>query len=434
MPSQGFVPVYKTGGGFVVAPDGTIVAPINSKYLVEYDTAAQAAALIGGTVVIQAMEFFATSQPIYLIQVPGAPNALNAGLVADLFARYGTQPSSPAWTVIHNDLGYVAAPVPAAAPAPAKPVAVPPTATVPPVSPRVVPLPAPKPKTEIVVSKIAPAGGGGGAVGGGSLGSIFGPVGAVIGAIVGFLAGLFGGGVSKEIKRALEGLRDGINKTADTLLRFTWKGMFSFGWLLRAFQNLWVRILHPLLDHIERIANRLGRLIDKVLKPYLDLLIKIRKAILDIYERFFRPIILTIETLRRALAILRLAHIHIADKLDAELAKLEGKIAAPILKLLQQTNELAGWMRVLLNVRLLLQQPLLVNSLDAFKQIWAKMFWNAHSQPLTAAERTRLQSTSIALSPRQATDNALLAVRLGAGPYAVSTRLAVDQVLSQVRR
>ncbi len=68
-------------------------------------TAAEMAQKIGGKV--EELQFnggFSRSAPERVIVAPNG-HQLNAGLVADLFAKYGDAPGSEAWTVINRDLG-----------------------------------------------------------------------------------------------------------------------------------------------------------------------------------------------------------------------------------------------------------------------------------------------------------------------------------------
>lgn len=67
-------------------------------------TAEQMAQIVGGQVQADTLGLYTTSSPI--LEITGAgDNPLNAGLVADLFQKYGDQQGSYAWTVIDRDLG-----------------------------------------------------------------------------------------------------------------------------------------------------------------------------------------------------------------------------------------------------------------------------------------------------------------------------------------
>jgi hypothetical protein len=74
---------------------------------VQFATAATAekfARLVGGKVEnVELTGAFSRSAPERMIAVGG--HELNAGLVADLFAKYGDAPGSEAWQVINRDLG-----------------------------------------------------------------------------------------------------------------------------------------------------------------------------------------------------------------------------------------------------------------------------------------------------------------------------------------
>ncbi|MCU1272943.1 MAG: hypothetical protein JWO48_374 [Bryobacterales bacterium] len=64
----------------------------------------QIAKLLGGKVVdVELTGAFSRSAPERMIAVGG--HKLNAGLVADLFSKYGDAPGSEAWQVINRDLG-----------------------------------------------------------------------------------------------------------------------------------------------------------------------------------------------------------------------------------------------------------------------------------------------------------------------------------------
>jgi len=67
-------------------------------------TAQEMAQIVGGKEQDFTLGLYTTSSPIREI-VGAGDNPLNAGLVADLFQKYGDQQGSYAWTVIDRDLG-----------------------------------------------------------------------------------------------------------------------------------------------------------------------------------------------------------------------------------------------------------------------------------------------------------------------------------------
>jgi len=412
--------------GIVRGPDGHPIADIRPQQLATRETAERVAALLGGVIEEIRRGFpFPWSHVEYSIRIPSTGALLNAGAVASLLNKYGAQQDSYAWTVIRADmllwtpplgpeafdpppppLPRIPAPAPGATPAfPGLPVAPAPARVgVGPVGPA----PAPGPNG---AGGFAPAAGP--------------PVAKVLIAVFAALGGLFSGRISRNQKRAFEGVRASIIEIGDALLGFSWRIARAFGWLVRTVQTIWVRILRPLIEHVQRIARRLRDIIDRVLKPYLRILDKIRAYIDFVYGRYVRPIIDAIQVVRRALVILRIARIKAADDLDKWLARLQGQIAAPLLWLLQRTNELAGWINVLLTVQMLLQQPLLVNSLDHYRGFWVRSWWAAHAAPLSAKRRQAYLAAAPAPGVGKAAELAAAALLDDSGPLAAGIQQAI---------
>ncbi len=65
-------------------------------------------------------------------------------------------------------------------------------------------------------------------------------------------------------------------------------------------------------------------------------------ALRRIYNQFLRPILSTIEQVRRILKLLELLHIQFAAQLDAELAKLEQKLSLPLQLVISEFNKLTN--------------------------------------------------------------------------------------------
>ncbi len=134
---------------------------------------------------------------------------------------------------------------------------------------------------------------------------------------------------------------------------------------IAALELLWSTILKPLLSAIAKLAQRVKDVIDKVLKPYLAWMKQTRALLLDLYNRFVRPIIVIIQKIRQVISIFRLLHIHVLDGLDKRLAQLEGKILRPIFAALYRVNTLGNWVSFILNARLLIWRGLILGSIAA---------------------------------------------------------------------
>jgi hypothetical protein len=181
------------------------------------------------------------------------------------------------------------------------------------------------------------------------------------------------------LSQKIDNLRTELCQSVDVLTRFGCRIVRALGRMLNALAAAWQWFQAHVLAKIQKLANKLSRLIDKVLKPYLDFMRKIREAIMRIYNTFFRPIIQLIESLRRVLAILKLFHIKWADRLDRRLARLEGRIMAPIYDLLRHTSIAGSWLNLLLTLKYTLQRPIFVRTLWAYQGDVVRTFWDAQS-------------------------------------------------------
>jgi hypothetical protein len=133
--------------------------------------------------------------------------------------------------------------------------------------------------------------------------------------------------------------------------------------LLKLIKDIWTDHIKTLPKTIKDGLAKLQRIIDKILKPIRDALKAQRDAILDIYKRFIRPLIVFLESIRRFIKILQLFHIHLLDGLDAQLAKLERKIMGPFLAALGRINTLGNWISYILNSKLLIFRGLYLGTM-----------------------------------------------------------------------
>lgn len=125
---------------------------------------------------------------------------------------------------------------------------------------------------------------------------------------------------------------------------------------------IWDKRIKPDTERIDKALKKFNRWLEKILKPIRDALKAQRDALLNIYNKFIRPLIVFLETMRRFIALLRLFHIHLLDGLDAQLAKLERKIMEPFLRALGQINTIGNWVSFILNSRLLIFRNLFMRT------------------------------------------------------------------------
>lgn len=201
-----------------------------------------------------------------------------------------------------------------------------------------------------------------------ALGAAFGPVGIIVGVLGGILGGLlgglFGGPDLSKITDAVNNLSSSMVKMGNALMKFSWAVAQAVGAVFNLIKFLWGNVLGPLLKTIRGIVNQVDRVLKRVLQPIMDAMKAQRAALLDLYNRFLRPIILAIEKVRRLIHFLQLLHIHIFDGLDRTLGRIEGKLLAPIYRLLYRTNTLGNWISYILNARAFIYRGLLLGSMN----------------------------------------------------------------------
>jgi hypothetical protein len=136
-----------------------------------------------------------------------------------------------------------------------------------------------------------------------------------------------------------------------------------FGSIGKFFENFWnhfiKRAILGLLKLWENIRDRLARL----LGPLLRWLQRIRQW----FDTHVLPILLRyinlIQRIRRFLVVLRLLHIHWADALDSQLAKIQGKLTAVIEVVRGTLNQIISTLALVMDPSLIIRRNILGASL-----------------------------------------------------------------------
>jgi len=144
--------------------------------------------------------------------------------------------------------------------------------------------------------------------------------------------------------------------------------VFGFAWDFLKRAAVIVRAIWD--NFIKRIFGKVLAAISKAhawLEAKLSPIIRFLQRVRALYDRWFRlyirPLLNTIQRIRRVLAILRLLHIHFADKLDAQLAKIEGKISQAVLTIRGILNNVIDVVTILSDPLLIIRRPTLVYSI-----------------------------------------------------------------------
>ena len=190
------------------------------------------------------------------------------------------------------------------------------------------------------------------------------------------------------------------------------------GFILNALKSMLTGLLHSIIQVLQDIRSLLKKLVTDVIIPLAKAIVAMRDKLLELYRRFIRPLLIWIQDVRRVLNILAIFHVPFAQKLDAKLANLERRITAPLLLLLRYTNQVANWMNLIVTANYLLQKPVFLASLNAYKGESINLLTNAMNTPASAAMTAAATNSMGATTPQQSAQDLQTFLSTGGGPYA----------------
>jgi hypothetical protein len=204
--------------------------------------------------------------------------------------------------------------------------------------------------------------------------------------VLGLVAGIarFFGGMpaitAKELLRNIAYLKDQTIALETTHTNIFWK---LGGALAGALQTFATYVKDHAVAFAKWAFDKLKKL-EQYLKdkfgPILHYLKVLKDHINDIYKRFIRPIIDTIEFIRQLNRVLNVFHIHVFDKLDATLQQLERRLEAPFEWVQQHITELMNLVDRVMTVDGLFQRLTLLRSLVRDAQGLTNVWWNSQSR------------------------------------------------------
>lgn len=162
---------------------------------------------------------------------------------------------------------------------------------------------------------------------------------------------------------------------------------------LRGFNRAW-GFLQELYEHVLKPAwLKFWRLVDlvrdtlaRVLGPIIDFLVAVRRELLALYDRFVRPVLDTIELVRRVLRVAADLGAEWAKALDAQLARLEDAIDRPFRFLLRKLNEVINLVDRVIAANGLFQRLVLIRSIARDMRYIGNLWWHTFHRKLTPQE------------------------------------------------
>ena len=137
----------------------------------------------------------------------------------------------------------------------------------------------------------------------------------------------------------------------------------GFRWVIRHLEALRHLNFRSIWDAIKRGYDRLRRALDWYMRNVQGPLDKMRQRILEIYRRFFQPIIRFLDSLRVFTRFIALFNRKLAAQLDARLWSLESKILWPITTAIRRINSISSQIRAYFTALGFLDRVLLLESM-----------------------------------------------------------------------
>ncbi len=184
-----------------------------------------------------------------------------------------------------------------------------------------------------------------------------------------------------------------VFKTLESAVKFAAKGVV---WLTGVTRKGFSELLGGLQHTFKSIERWLGNLycdyqrlkdkLERVFGPIVRFMQKVQRWYDMIWKRWVVPVLNLMQRMRKVLAIFKLFHLKWAQKLDADLAWLEGKIAKNFLFVRRWLNLFGNWVNFLVDPAGALRMfPLVAGFFAALNVTWTGLFgspftfWPGHN-------------------------------------------------------
>lgn len=176
-----------------------------------------------------------------------------------------------------------------------------------------------------------------------------------------------------------------------TVFRTLGAGLVSFGHeLLGGLRRVWYfldglydKVLRPAWLKLWHFIDAARAQLERIFKPLIQFVRAIRSELLAIYDRFVRPVLDTIDAVRKGLRVLSALGLDWAAKLDAELARLQDRIVAPFLFVLRKLNDVINVLDRIMTADGFFQRITLYRSLVRYEHdMWIVWWQSVHKREL----------------------------------------------------
>jgi hypothetical protein len=180
-----------------------------------------------------------------------------------------------------------------------------------------------------------------------------------------------------------------------------WLGNFFytlFQDVAKAFKWIWEKVIKLGLTKLVTLIQKVRTWLSNTLRPILDFIKKVRKWYDDFFNRWIKPVLKMIQTMRKVLTIFRLLGFKWAKRLDADLAMVEQRIVKYYSELRKYINDAITWIDLIIDpTGILRRNPLFAALLHSQNEV-RNMVLQAPARPLLGSEtdaqtRDRNQAT-----------------------------------------
>lgn len=192
------------------------------------------------------------------------------------------------------------------------------------------------------------------------------------------------------------------------LFRFGHAVAVVFGKVWGAFTKFYAAVLKPFVEWAWKSIVKFHAWLKDTFGPLLKFLEALRKDILDVYNKWLKPIFDTIDTTRSVLRLLADFHVPFAAKLDDALARLEARLMEPIQRALTEINKLIYWIDRIVDFNGLFQRLTFIATAIQYEHDMWRVWWTSVSRREIERPKAPGGNTTPPLSPTQASNRARL--------------------------
>lgn len=188
----------------------------------------------------------------------------------------------------------------------------------------------------------------------------------------------------------------------------------GFGELLDGLKNTFGAVDRWLGNLYCTFRDFIGR-IEQILDPIIQFVKKVQAWFNLVWKRVVQPVLNLLQRMRKVLAIFKFFHLKWAQKLDSDLAWLEGKITKAFLTVRQWVNLVGSWVNFLVDPTGALKMfPLVAGFFAALNVTWTGLFGTKFQGAGGSGSRAG-PSTAVTVTFGQTASD----VQNGTGPAAV---------------